>query len=63
MSHVRVEALRLAHPEGVEVSELVQLALNIARNCHWPVFPCGDDKAPCISKREGGTASMMPHSI
>jgi hypothetical protein len=35
------------------VSELMQLALNIAKNCRWPVFPCGDDKAPCISKREG----------
>jgi hypothetical protein len=67
MSHVRVEALRLAHPEGVEVSELVRLALNIARNCHWPVFPCGDDKAPCISKREGGNgfhdASVDPTEI
>jgi hypothetical protein len=35
-------------------AELGELALNIARNCRWPIFPCGNDKAPCISKREGG---------
>jgi hypothetical protein len=49
------------------VTEVVQLALNIARNCRWPVFPCGDDKAPCISKREGGNgfhdASLEPAQI
>lgn len=36
------------------MSELVQLALNIARNRRWPVFPCGESKTPCISKDEGG---------
>jgi hypothetical protein len=63
MSHVRVEALRLAHPEGVEVSELVQLALNIARNCHWPVFLVATTKRHASPSARGGTASMMPHSI
>jgi hypothetical protein len=49
------------------VSELAQVTLNIAKNCRWPVFPCGDDKAPCISKGEGGNgfhdASLEPAQI
>jgi hypothetical protein len=34
--------------------ELTELAQNLARNQGWAVFPCAEDKKPCVSKREGG---------
>lgn len=36
------------------MNELTRIALNIARNTAWPVFPCAENKAPAISKAEGG---------
>jgi len=49
------------------VNELVQLALNVARNTGWPVFPCGESKAPAIPKAEGGAgfrdASTDPETV
>ncbi|MDE2343176.1 MAG: bifunctional DNA primase/polymerase, partial [Betaproteobacteria bacterium] len=35
-------------------NELAQLAINIARNTGWPVYPVSEAKAPAIPKAEGG---------
>jgi Bifunctional DNA primase/polymerase, N-terminal len=36
-------------------ADVAQLALNVARNLGWPVFPCGEDtKAPSRPKSQGG---------
>jgi hypothetical protein len=49
------------------VSEISTIAKNLAQNCGYHVFPCGDDKKPAISKREGGNgfldASRDPDTI
>ncbi|HUB48345.1 MAG TPA: bifunctional DNA primase/polymerase [Acetobacteraceae bacterium] len=35
-------------------ADLIATAQNVARNTGWAVFPCGENKMPCISKKEGG---------
>ncbi len=30
--------------------ETVTLAVNLARNCGWPVFPCGENKRPTLKR-------------
>jgi Bifunctional DNA primase/polymerase, N-terminal len=49
------------------MSEVAKIAINLARNCGYHVFPCDDDKKPAISKREGGNgfldASRNPDTI
>ena len=54
-------------PGGAGMPELIDLALNVARNKNWPVFPCAEDKRPAIPKREGGNgfrdASTAPAAI
>jgi Bifunctional DNA primase/polymerase, N-terminal len=37
-----------------DIEEACYIAQNIARNCGWAVFPCGDDKKPTRPKRDGG---------
>lgn len=36
----------------------IEIAQALARNCGYHVFPCGDDKTPAISKREGGNGFL-----
>jgi hypothetical protein len=39
----------------MSTSEVAQLAMNLARNLRWPVFPCGwESKAPTRPKSKGG---------
>lgn len=40
------------------MSELTDVAQNLARNTGWHVFPCDDDKKPAIGKREGGNGFL-----
>jgi hypothetical protein len=35
-------------------AEAARLAVNLARDCSWAVFPCGDNKKPVRPEREGG---------
>jgi hypothetical protein len=55
------------HVEDCDADERNQIALNLARNNLWPVFPCNADKLPCISKCEGGSgfldATLDPERI
>ena len=48
-------------------SMLTTLALNLARNCGYQVFPCSADKKPAIPKYEGGNgfhdATADPETI
>ena len=39
-------------------TELAQLAQNLARNCGWGVFPCGENKTPSIAKKAGGRGCL-----
>lgn len=38
--------------------ELIDISQAVARNNGWFVFPCGEDKKPCIPKREGGNGFL-----
>jgi hypothetical protein len=50
-----------------DADELIQVALNLARNNRLLVFPCNSQKLPCISKSEGGSgfldATLDPRKI
>jgi Bifunctional DNA primase/polymerase, N-terminal len=54
--------------EAPDPAEVVVIAQNLARNCGWPVFPCGlKTKAPTRPGAEGGCgfkdASTVPDEI
>jgi hypothetical protein len=50
---------RRSYAGGVALtSELITLALNLARNAGYPVFPCGANKKPAIPKEEGGNGFL-----
>jgi hypothetical protein len=36
-------------------ADAAQLAINLARNCGYAVFPCGENKKPTRPKNQGGT--------
>ena len=43
----------------MSTSEVAQLAMNLARNLRWPVFPCGwESKAPTRPKSQGGNGFL-----
>jgi len=44
------------------IEEAASLAQNLARNCDYPVFPCGDDKRPTL-KRWPERAAKNPDRI
>jgi Bifunctional DNA primase/polymerase, N-terminal len=41
-------------PGKFDAAEACYIAQNIARNCGYAVFPCGEDKKPTRPKRDGG---------
>ncbi len=38
---------------SADPDEVAQIALNLARNACWPVFPCSNNKTPTRPKSQG----------